>query len=186
MCFISTKPKWYLTIYYDLHTYIIGHYNPSNKIIGRVSHNTYVVCVRFRTTDFLRNFSWQFNTFSEFLPEICWEEIAEKMLFVFCFDVWYGARTLAFSSNKPAHYLLDHGNFIHDLRNTNKLSKIKFYQAIIIIIIINTFSKNMVSFKFGTSGIQNPIKNACAYVTNITVGTHVNNRDNLFGSARSL
>ena len=29
---------------------------------------------------------------SEFLPEICWEEIAEEMLFVF----GSGARTLAF------------------------------------------------------------------------------------------
>ena len=29
---------------------------------------------------------------SEFLPE----EIAEEILFVFCFDVWHGARTQAF------------------------------------------------------------------------------------------
>ena len=28
-----------------------------------------------------------FNLLSEFLPEICWEEIAEKILFVICFDV---------------------------------------------------------------------------------------------------
>ena len=57
----------------NLHTYIIGHYNPSVRIIDLVSHTTYVVCVNFihkwrdlqfysrlRTTDFLRNFSWQF------------------------------------------------------------------------------------------------------------------------------
>ena len=31
---------------------------------------------------------------SEFLPEICWEEIAEEILIVFCFDVWSGCRTL--------------------------------------------------------------------------------------------
>ena len=32
---------------------------------------------------------------SEFLPETCWEEIAEEILFVFYFDVCPGARTLA-------------------------------------------------------------------------------------------
>ena len=30
---------------------------------------------------FLTNFSWQFYLLSEFLPEICWEEVAEV-------DVW--------------------------------------------------------------------------------------------------
>ena len=44
---------------------------------------------------FLRTFSWQFYLFSEFLTEICWEEIAAKKLFVFCFDAWPGTRTLA-------------------------------------------------------------------------------------------
>ena len=29
------------------HTYIIGHYNPSVRIIDLVSHTTYVVCVNF-------------------------------------------------------------------------------------------------------------------------------------------
>ena len=46
---------------------------------------------------------------TEFLPEICWEEIAEGILFVFCFDVWPEARTLAF--RLPIHYLLDDGDF---------------------------------------------------------------------------
>ena len=30
-----------------LHTYIIGHYNPSVRIIDLVSHTTYVVCFNF-------------------------------------------------------------------------------------------------------------------------------------------
>ena len=30
-----------------IHTYIIGHYNPSGRIIDLVSHTTYVVCVNF-------------------------------------------------------------------------------------------------------------------------------------------
>ena len=45
-------------------------------------------------------FHSKFYLLSEFLPEICWEEIAEKILFVFCFDVW-------------PWLLLDHGDFIH-------------------------------------------------------------------------
>ena len=58
----------------DIHTYIIGHYNPSVRIIDLVSHTTYFVCVNFidkwrdlqftvdteRQIYFLRNFSWQF------------------------------------------------------------------------------------------------------------------------------
>ena len=31
----------------DIHTYIIGHYNPSVRIIDLVTHTTYVVCVNF-------------------------------------------------------------------------------------------------------------------------------------------
>ena len=30
-----------------IHLYIIGHYNPSVRIIDLVSHTTYVVCVNF-------------------------------------------------------------------------------------------------------------------------------------------
>ena len=39
---------------------------------------------------FLGNFSWQFYLLSEFWPEICWEEIAEEILFVFvwCSVIW--------------------------------------------------------------------------------------------------
>ena len=34
-------------IFEGLHTYIIGHYNPSVRIINLVSHTIYVVCVNF-------------------------------------------------------------------------------------------------------------------------------------------
>ena len=30
-----------------VHTYIIGHYNPSVRIIDLISHTTYIVCVNF-------------------------------------------------------------------------------------------------------------------------------------------
>ena len=78
------------------HTHIIGHYNPSVRIIDLVSHTTYVVCVNFmhkwrdlqfkvdpERQIFLRKFSWHSYLLSEYLPEICWEKIAEEILFVF-------------------------------------------------------------------------------------------------------
>ena len=39
----------------QLHTYIIGHYNPSVRIIDIVSHTTYVVCV-----NLMHNYSQSF------------------------------------------------------------------------------------------------------------------------------
>ena len=105
----------------NIHTYITAHYNLSVRIIDLVSHTTYVVGVNFihkwldlqfkanfERQIFLRNFRWQFYLLSEFLPEICWEEIAAEILFVFCFDVWPD-----FTSNKPTHYPLHHGDFKH-------------------------------------------------------------------------
>ena len=34
------------------------------------------------------------------LPEICWKEIAEEILFVFCFDVWPGAGAIIIMSTQ--------------------------------------------------------------------------------------
>ena len=108
------------------YTYIIGQYNPSVRITDLVSHTTYIVCVNFihklRDLQFkvdperqilLETFHDSFNLLSEFLPAICWEELAEEILFVFWFDVWLGARTLAFRliSQHTYYYLLDHGDF---------------------------------------------------------------------------
>ena len=66
-----------------IYAYIIGHYNPSIRIIDPVSHTTYVVCVNFiykwrdlqfkvdfERQIFLGNFTWQFYLLPEFLPEI--------------------------------------------------------------------------------------------------------------------
>ena len=92
------------------HTFIIGHYNPSVRIIDLVSHTTYVECVlnfihKWRYLQFIvdsegqifwETFHGKFYLLAEFLPEICWEENAEEILFVFRFDVWPGAWTLAF------------------------------------------------------------------------------------------
>ena len=69
-----------------IHTYIIGHYNPSVRIIDLVSHTTYVVCVNFIhkwrdlqfKVDSERQIFWEtfygnFIYSQEFLPKICWE-----------------------------------------------------------------------------------------------------------------
>ena len=53
------------------------------------------------------------------MPEICAEEIAEEILFVFCFDVWPG-----FTSNKPTYYILDYGDFYYLSPNVNKKKEI--------------------------------------------------------------
>ena len=68
----TTQPLHILYLYY-IHTYIIGHYNPSVNIIDPVSHITYVVCVNFvhKWRDLQFKIDSERQTFSEFLPEIC-------------------------------------------------------------------------------------------------------------------
>ena len=108
------------------HTYIIGHYNPSVRIFDLASDTTYVVCVNFmhRWRDLqlnslkstpndrsLRNFLRQFYLFSALLSEICWEEIAEGILFRISFWCLAWGSNAGFTSNKPTDYLLDYGDF---------------------------------------------------------------------------
>ena len=101
-----------LNIYY-IHTYVIGHY----RIIDLVSHTTYVVYfnvihkwrdLQFKVDSeqqfFLETFHGNFFLLSEFLPKSA-ERNSEEIFFIFYFNVWSGARTLAFTSNKPIHYL---------------------------------------------------------------------------------
>ena len=106
-----------------IHTYIIGHYNPPVTIIDLVSHTTYVVCVNFihKWRDL------QFKVDSE--RQIFWETFYGNFLFtlrVFARNLLRGNRRRntfrilfwclawdsnpGFSSNKPTHYLLDHGD----------------------------------------------------------------------------
>ena len=67
-----------------IHTYIIGHYNPSVRIIDLVSHTTYVVCVNFLYISggtyslkltpndrFEKLFHGNFIYSQSFWPEIC-------------------------------------------------------------------------------------------------------------------
>ena len=107
------QAKWISTLISPkrcLHTYIIDRNNSSVMIIDLDSHNSYVVCVNFmhkwqdqqykvdsERQIFWRNFPLQFYLLSEFLPAICWDEIAEKMIFLFLFEMWPRAWTLALS-----------------------------------------------------------------------------------------
>ena len=110
----------YYTIY--LLIYLIDHYNPSVRIIDLASHTTYIVYVNIKhkcrdrqfkvyseRQTFWETFHDNFCLLSEFLPEICWEKIAEEILFVFCFDVWLGARTLSLRLiSQPTDYSFNH------------------------------------------------------------------------------
>ena len=90
-----------------IHTCIIGHYNPSVRVINLVSHTTYVVCVNFI-------YKWrdlQFKVDSEL--QIFWETCNDnfiytqssckksaerksiKKYFLYFFYVWPRARTPA-------------------------------------------------------------------------------------------
>ena len=95
-----------------IHTYIIGHYSPSVRIMDLVSHTTYVVCFNFihkwrRTYSlktfandrlfFLETFHGNFILLSRvFVRNLLRGSRQSKSLFVFCFNVWPGTRTLAF------------------------------------------------------------------------------------------
>ena len=78
MQYIKSKVHTYLL------TYLIGHYNPSVRIIALVSHTTYVMCVnsmlkwwdlQFKVDSerqiFWETFHGNFYLLSEFLTEIC-------------------------------------------------------------------------------------------------------------------
>ena len=82
--FIKCSTRVFLVCILCIHAYIHNcHYNLSVRIIDIVFRTTYVVRIHFihkrrglqfkvdrRTTDFLRNFSWQLYLLSEFLPVI--------------------------------------------------------------------------------------------------------------------
>ena len=86
--------------------------NPSVRIIDLVSHTTYVVCVnlihKWRDLQFKVNSEWQifWESFhgnfyllsEEFLPEICWEEIAEENTF----RIYEQAKLAHLGRRKPA------------------------------------------------------------------------------------
>ena len=63
------------------------------KLILYISGGTY--SLKWTPNNKLFEKQFYFILLSEFLPEICSEEINEELLSGFCFDVWPGVRTLA-------------------------------------------------------------------------------------------
>ena len=107
-----------------IHTYIIGHYNPSVRIIGLVSHTTHVMCVNFMRE--WRNI--QFNVDSErqileklfhgnfiysqsFCQKSAERKSPKKYFSYLVLMSGLGLELWIFSSNKRTHYLQHHGDF---------------------------------------------------------------------------
>ena len=98
-----------------IHTYIIGHYNRSVRIIDLVSHTTYVVCVNFihKWRDSLKStpndrFFWEtFNGNFCLLSEFCQksaERKSPKKTFRISFWCLAWDSNPGIASNKPTHY----------------------------------------------------------------------------------
>ena len=87
-------------------------------LILYISGGTYSFIVDSERQIFWETFHGNFYLLSECLAEICWEEIAEEILFVFCF----GYSNPDFSFNKSTHYLLEHGDHWPQTSQTQKWS----------------------------------------------------------------
>ena len=97
------------------YTYIIGHYNPSVRIIDLVSHTTYVVCVLIL---YINGGTYSLKSTPN---DWFFEKLFTAILFTlrvfarntFRISFWCLAWDMnpGFSSNKSTHYLLDHGDF---------------------------------------------------------------------------
>ena len=63
----------------------------------------------FEWQNFLGNFSWKFYLLSEFLPEICWAQVAEEitLIFRFVWHVWPRVCTVALLYHGGFDYLIE-------------------------------------------------------------------------------
>ena len=102
--FISICATYCCNIFNLLHTYIYNWpLQPFSQDYSLASHINHVVCVNFicewRDLQFnidswrqifWETFSWQVYFLSEFLPETCWEEVAEEIFsyFIFWWLTW--------------------------------------------------------------------------------------------------
>ena len=117
----TTVPRYKLKKLYIKKIYIIGHYNPLVSIIDLASHTTYVMCVnfihewrdlqfpngRFFWESFHCNFIFTLRVFARnLLRGNHWRNTSHILFWCLaCGSNPY------FMSNKPTHYLLDHGVF---------------------------------------------------------------------------
>ena len=98
---------------------------PFSQDYGLASHTTHVVCINFihewrdlqfnvdsERQIFKKLFHGSFIYSQSFCQKSAERESRRRNIFLyFIFDDWPGIRTQAFVSNKPTHYLLDHGDF---------------------------------------------------------------------------
>ena len=105
-------------------TYIIGHYNPSVKIIDLVSHTTRVVCVNFihkwrgtysllltpATDSFEKLFLVILFTLRDFSRSRLRGNRQRNNICILFWCLAWGSNP-GFMSHKPTHYLLDYGDF---------------------------------------------------------------------------
>ena len=112
-CFYQKKLRLSVSTFESLHyihTYIIGHYNPSVRIIDLVSHTTYVVCVNFihkwcdlqfkveseRQIFFEKLFHGSFLFTLRVFARNLLRGNCRRNAFHICFDAWREAWTLGF------------------------------------------------------------------------------------------
>ena len=122
-----TKYVWFISLIL-IHTFIHKWpLQPFSQDYGQASHTTYVVCVNFirewrdlqfnvdsERQIFEKFFHGRFLIYSQSFCQKSAERKSPKKYFsYFIFNDWLGIRTQDFASNKPTHYILDHGNFFN-------------------------------------------------------------------------
>ena len=111
-CLFISRILWSSAVKWD--TYIIGHYNPSVRIIDLVSHTTLCcVCVNFMRK--LRDLQFKVVAILFTLRAFARDLLrGNDQRNTFCILFWILAWGLnpGFTFNKPTHNLLEHGDFV--------------------------------------------------------------------------
>ena len=83
---------WKLEVIGHITLLFLGAQTPYSTSFDKLAIIISFFIVDFEQQIFLRSFSFQFYLLSEFLPEICWEEV---FFYILRFDVWPGVWTQA-------------------------------------------------------------------------------------------
>ena len=84
---------------------------PNDRFFEKLFMTIFGIDLKLGPTVFNKTFHGSFNLLSEFLPEICWEEIAEEILFVFCFNLWSVGPSLKSIKNDRFFWQTFQGSF---------------------------------------------------------------------------
>ena len=124
---------------------VIGHYNPLVGITDLVSHTTYVVCVNFKhnwrdihfKVDCERQIFWEtfHGSFISSLSRVFARNLlrgnSRRNTFRISFWCLAWDSYPGFASNKPTHYLLDHGDLFYYFKILKFIIKLIFSYKII-------------------------------------------------------